>query len=243
LEDVWLTDDLKLVLPDVRREQVMVEKAPDGEYYFVIHDFPDLPRHTVQVVPQRVTLLWDTSGSRGKQDHVRELAALRAYFSSMPDARIEVDLVAFRNESGKPVRFAVNRGNCSALIEHIKKIEYDGGTQMGAALPQDSALPDFYLMFTDGLSTIGQEEPESLVRPIYVLSADPTANHTFLRYLAVKSGGDYLNLNRLSEDQVVTGIGQTGLCYTGVQGQGVRAADVYPSILQPVHGRVLNRLR
>ncbi len=238
LENVRLTEDLRLVLPDVRREQVMVEKAPDGEYYFVIHDFPELPRHTVQVVPQRITLLWDASGSRGKHDHARELAVLQAYFASMSDARIEVDLVVFRNESSQPVRFAVNRGDCSALIDRIKKIEYDGGTQMGAALPQDSVLPDFYLMFTDGLSTIGQEEPESIARPVYVLSGDPTANHAFLRYLAVSSGGDYLNLNRLSEDRVVAGIGQAGFGYTGVQGQGVRAADVYPSIPQPVHGRV-----
>ncbi|MHC4983255.1 MAG: VIT domain-containing protein, partial [Planctomycetota bacterium] len=40
LADAALTKPLVIAVPDVEKQNVLVEKAPDGQYYFVIHDRP-----------------------------------------------------------------------------------------------------------------------------------------------------------------------------------------------------------
>jgi Ca-activated chloride channel family protein len=40
LQDAALTKDLIVALPSVEKQQVLVEKADDGQVYFAIHDFP-----------------------------------------------------------------------------------------------------------------------------------------------------------------------------------------------------------
>ncbi|MFC1766122.1 VIT domain-containing protein [Planctomycetota bacterium] len=237
-KNVRLTDDMLIALPDILRGQVMVEKAPDGQTYFGLFDFPALPGQRAQLVPERITLLWDASGSRGKRSHKQELEVLKAYFASMSDAQIVVDVVVFRHLPETLVTMKVKNGDCSELIEHLSQIAYDGGTQMGTLIPQGLAESDFYLMFTDGLSTFGQEEPTLLDKPLYILSADPSSNHAFLRYLAVQSGGDYIHLNRVEKDEAVDSVGQVAFSFLTVSGQGVRDADIYPSMPRPVHGHL-----
>ena len=119
LQDGVLTKDLIVALPSVEKQQVLAEKADDGQVYFAIHDFP-VPvvagRTDLKSVPQspnRVVIYWDASGSRGGSDHKREIGVLKTYFESQrfpvsgPDRRIEVDLVLFRNTAAKPKRIVL----------------------------------------------------------------------------------------------------------------------------------------
>ena len=238
MKDAVLTEDLIVALPEVERQRALVEEDEEGTVHFAIFDSPSRPKSRKAERPERVAVLWDASGSRGRVDHERELGLLREYFGQFGKGEIEVDLILFRNAAEGPKLFAVERGNCEALIEVLGKVAYDGGTQMGAISPVEGrALPDFYLLFTDGVSNFGTEEPERFERPVYILSADAQTNHAFLHYLAMRSGGAYFNLQRLEDREVVEGIGRTSFSFVDIDAKGVEVEGTYPGLPQPVHGR------
>jgi len=219
MRDAALTQDLIIGLPDVDKQPVLVEKGPDGEYYFCINDFPGEPVGSAspypgvvdpRIVPKRITILWDASGSRGKIDHRRELDLLKSYFGGLKDSKVAVEVVFFRNAAAKAKSFTVEGGNCDALLVELGAVDYDGGTQMASISPAAGAEPpSFYLLFTDGISNFGKEEPTGFKAPIYILNVDSTANHGFLRRLAMGTGGEYFNLNRTEDATVLASLGGT----------------------------------
>ena len=238
MRDAVLTEDLIVALPEVERQRVLVEEDEEGTVHFAIFDSPSRPKSRKPERPERVTVLWDASGSRGRVEHERELELLRKYFGQFEKGEIGVDLLLFRNAAEEPRSFAVEQGDCEALIEALEGVTYDGGTQMGAISPVEGReLPDFYLLFTDGISNFGEEEPERFERPVYILSADAQSNHPFLHYLAMRSGGAYFNLQRLEDREVVAGIGRTSFSFVDIDAKGVEVEATYPGLPQPVYER------
>lgn len=237
-----LAESLIIALPEVERQKVLVEKDADGEYYFVINDFPKLSdgpqAQPARESPGRIVIFWDASGSRGKSDHKRELKLLEKYLAKHKDTKVQVDLVLFRNEAEKPERFVIENGNSEKLIAALSAVQYDGGTQMGCLTPDSaSEVPDSYLLFSDGLSNFGKEEPEGFKAPIYALSGDPTANHSFLRYLSLQKGGAYFNINSLDDETILSRIGVPSYSFISAAVEGRGTDDIYPKISQPVYGR------
>jgi Ca-activated chloride channel homolog len=237
LTDTSLIEDLIVLLPNKSQPKVLVEKALDGQYYFMINDWPTIPQAPDRTVPKRIAILWDASGSRAKVSHAQEFALLKHYWRAFPEARIEVDLVLFRHAAAAPVRYLVEHGKCPALIKALQEVQYNGDTQMGAMIPADLEQPNAYLLFSDGLSNFEKKDTENLARPVYGISVDSASHHSFLRYLALKSGGAYFNLKRVTPQVAAASIGGSPFMFQSVTGRGVRNADIYPSIRQTVHGR------
>ena len=256
MADAALERDLIVVLPDVSTRPVQVEKAPDGEHYFCINDFPAPPPEGPVArpeTPKLVTVLWDASGSRAG-DHKREIELLTkclnylACGQAQPTTKFagfDVDLVLFRNAAGPARRFRWRNLNAldgrpwnPDLLAALASVDYDGGTQTAAiGPPRDAEKPDFYLLFTDGLSNFGREDPTDFDRPVYVFSADATANHPFLRYLAMKTGGQYFNLNRLEDEAVVNRLARPPYALLDVWSAGAKVEEAYPRVGTPTEGR------
>ena len=245
-KDVALTRDLVVALPEVQRQNVLVEKAPDGQTYFCIQDFPKVaPAGQDAPPPKHVVIFWDASGSRGAADHKRELGLLRAYFQHWAASRnwfrppvTAVDLVLVRHAAAGPKRFRVVGFDPTELITALEQVQYDGGTQLGAITPDPgTAKPDFYMLFSDGLSNFGRAEPAGLKAPLYAFSADATADHAFLRRLATSTGGQYFNLLRMKDGEVIAGIGRPARSFLRAEVTGGKAAGLYPSMPEPLAGR------
>jgi len=232
-----LTESLVVALPDVEKRPVVVETAPDGSTYFSITQFPKLVEASADDVPERIVVLWDASGSRGSADHEKELGLLAAYFKQLKADSVDVDLVLFRNVREKVRSFEVENGNAQKLLDALRSVDYDGGTQMASISPlEDDDTPDFFLLFSDGLSNFGKEEPSKMGAPVFAFTAAAEANHAFLKYLALKSGGAYFNLARMTEEEVVARIGKTPFSFISAQIEGGKA-ETYPSVAQPVRDR------
>ncbi len=230
--------DLVIALPDVDRKPARVEQGPDGDFYFCLNDNPPASKEAAPAAPKSLTIYWDASGSRGKADHQRELALLKDFLARQDAAQVKVDLVIFRHEAEKPRRFVIDKGNAAPLLEALTKVDYDGGTQLGSISPAPgAAVPDFYLLFTDGLSNFGREEPTGFKAPIFVFSGDAMANHAFLHYLAQKTGGEYFNLTRLSNDAVLPRIGAAPYSFISADFDPKQIGPIYPQTSQPVSGR------
>jgi tetratricopeptide (TPR) repeat protein len=199
-----LTGDLVVELPIMDRAGLAVEQGQDGDYYFCLDDFPDLPRDQgPEIRPRKVTVLWDGSGSRGRSDHQRELGLLETYLKSLGQAEVRVDLVVFAHELVRRESWVVKNGEASPLLEALSQVRYDGGTRLGSLnyLPGDK--PDLYLLFSDGQSNFGKSEALRFQAPLFALCDEAGADHGVLRALAAGSGGAYFNLKRLSEAEVL----------------------------------------
>ena len=229
-----LTEDLVIRLPIPPAESAAVEVAPDGTCFVQVLDTPKPPGVVQKGKLSRVTILWDASGSRGATDHAREIGLLGKWFSKLP-GKVKVDLVLFRHAT-ETRRFTVKKGNAEALLEFLGKVAYDGGTQMGALSPASGKAPDLYLLFSDGLSTFGTEEPTGFKAPVYVLSDDTAANHPFLRHIARSTGGAYFNLRRLADADVLQGMGWSPFSFLRMEVISGALDGVFPDSPRPVAG-------
>ena len=188
-----------------RRNAAGVAAKPD-EHYFLIQDAPARPPlRQPRAIVARIGVLWDASLSREKADHARELRLLSGLLSRLADVR--VDVIAFRNTPDLPVSFDIKGGDATAVVDHLRKLTYDGGTNLSAV----EALADngdgkpgraFFVMFSDGVSNLGPADADPRAEvPVYALSGEPTANHAVLRHLARQSRGNYVNLAETAADE------------------------------------------
>ncbi len=238
LRNVKLTSDIIIAFPKVVKKKVVIEKSPDGQYYYAIHDHQVVPKMKGSTPPRRIKILWDASRSRSNVKHEREFRFLKAYFKKYQKHRIHVELTSFRNDVDQSTDFTIRKGNIVRLISALKKIPYDGGTQMASISPGNSeVLPDQYFLFSDGISNFGKSNPTGFKRPVYAFSSDSKANHSFLRYLAISTGGVYFNLKRLSDSDVLYNITKSPYAFLRAQTKGQKLKESYPSISEPVFGR------
>ncbi len=240
LVNAGLDEDLIVALPEAARQKVLVEKASDGQYYFVIHDHPSAPVDLQALAaPATVTVLWDASGSRGGIDHAREFELLRAYFGQFKASRVYADLVVFRNVTSRPERFVIDGGDVSALIAKLKQLPYDGGTQAprldwaGWFPRRDMKAADATLAFTDGIFNFGKEDVAGEGGLTYVFSMGPVINAPVLRRMGVQ----YFNLNLIDVRAAVSAIGRPAFSFLRADAGGAKLAQTYPRIPQPVRGR------
>jgi Ca-activated chloride channel family protein len=259
-----LNKDLVIALPAVAAKQVLVEKrttyprsaenlADPGafakvEHYFLINDLPTPPAQVTRhgALPARVLVVYDASLSRAEVDKRRELAILEKHLSSV---RAAVDLIVFRNVAEAPRSFAA--GELGKLMEYLNDVPHDGGTSLGTMnilknygdyfSTKDLKRPADYayaLLLSDGLSTLGAELPAAVEVPVYALCGDARANHAVLRQIAGASGGAYFNLARVSDEQALAAMGQQPFSLISVDADGAEISELYPSLPQPVQGRV-----
>ena len=234
LEKRRFVNDLSVAIPDTRPAAVRVEKAPDKNHYFYARlARPSLLATGTGETVKRIAIYWDATGSMGEVDRTKELAVLQELFKRLGD--LTVDLVLFRNEMGKPVTFTVKGGDAGKLVAALKAVDYDGGTQMGA-LKSLPTKPDFYVLCGDGLSNFGKEEPPRFNAPIFALGPNAQTNHSFLRFLALRSGGTYFNLTRLEVAAVARAIGQKPFSYLKTEVVKGQVEGIYPSVPQPMPG-------
>lgn len=236
LEQLALSQVLRIAIPDAGTQRVTAEKNAEGETYFCLSEVVEPPSDLPMVkTPSRVTILWDASGSREKGDRKSELDVLRAAFAAWKAATIDVELIMFRDVPGKPETVTVTNGDVTALLKAIEAIGYDGGTQLGVLPPAGGAVPDVYLMFTDGISNFGKEEAAPFSAPLYIFSGDAGANHAFLGQLALQNGGEYVNVQQTKPEDAVKGIGRPVFMFLGAETTG--ADDLVPQLQKAARGR------
>ncbi len=237
-QNATLTQDLDVNLPPLARQPVQVERAPDGFCYFAVHQEKQLPAEPTPRIPQRLLIFWDASGSRAKTTHEPEIEGLQGYLARLAGTPVAVDLVFFRNTIEPPRRFDLPAQQ-EALLETLRAVDYDGGTQLGSLAVPAGLPPDLILLFSDGVSTFGIERPDFDSIPLYAINSSSTANYALLRHLAQRSGGDSFNLSRLRPEQVANRIGTPAHALLKVKVQGADLADLYPRLPYPVHDSLI----
>jgi Ca-activated chloride channel family protein len=223
------------------------DAAQTFEYFFAIGDRPAVPAARAVVKPKRIGVLWDASMSREGADKAREIALLKGVLDGA--GAPGVDVVLFRNIAEPPVAFEV--GDAAGLVKFLERVKYDGATNLGdlkfglnhADLPggisrHNYDTYDYWLLFSDGLGDVGKPLPAKAKTPVYAVSNDDRANHAVLRQIAEQSGGAYLNLKRLTDEQAAGLVGKPPYSLLKVECKESEVADVTPAGSQQVSGRV-----
>ncbi|MBU1238240.1 DUF2135 domain-containing protein, partial [Myxococcota bacterium] len=228
-----LNKDLQISLPKIEKQPVRVEQAPDGQYYFTIRDIPKPTSVAASSSPRSVAIYWDASLSRATANHELELQLLTGYLDTISNP-VAVSLVVFRNVPEKTRTFLLP-AHKGALLTALRAIKYDGGTQAGT-IPKLKGRLDLALLFSDGLSTFGEEKPGPLGAPVYAVNSSKSSNHAFLRYLALRSGGAYINLNRTEVKSALASIGTNSFSFISAQAPGCNTCTIYPQVQVPIQG-------
>ncbi len=224
-------------------ESALVEKTPAGEMFFALHDAVPVPAVVAgkpAAAVSRINILWDASNSRANNDHNREMELIRRFFADHNQNRIDVDLTVLRNAVQSAQHFVIEKGNAEALLKVLREMVYDGGTQLGALSPAaNGTVPNFYWLFSDGLTSFGKGEPSGFKAPVHAVSASGSVNNVFLTWLAESTGGLYTDLLKGSADTALAAIGNAPLSVIAVTPSHGTIEQVLPRPGKPVGNELL----
>ncbi len=162
-----LPAQLQWSLPLARSTDV-VTGLQDGQRY-LLASVPVRPPTAARVLPARIGLLWDASGSAGTRNRAAELAVLDRYFQAFGTGQVQ--LTVLRDRSEAPHEFPITRGDWSALREYLLALPHDGASALGDWTPNRTIGE--YLLVSDGLANYGRQTLPTLSpdQRLYALSS------------------------------------------------------------------------
>ncbi|MGN7987361.1 VIT domain-containing protein [Pedobacter sp. 22226] len=209
--------------------EVQMQKASSG-YYFLVNVFPKMESRERQWA-NHIGLIWDVSLSGLQRNTEKEIELLDLIIKQKQNLTIQLGLVnnGFKNAG----TFVISNGNWAALKDKLKNLVYDGGTNF-SAINAKSILADEYLLFTDGLSTFGKSTV-SLNKPVHCINTSLKADYSTLKYITLKTGGQFVNLNSIAVNDAFKQLNQQNLQFLGVK-NGSSIRQTYPSMKVNVNG-------
>jgi hypothetical protein len=231
MEQVNFTPDKQIALDlphidnDLRIFTAAMSSAPDSSTFYMSLR-PDLFKEE-KPLPKKITLLWDNSGSAGTRDITRELVLLGNYIGRL--GNVTIDLVTFNIKTEKPQSFTITGGNWENLRTALNAIVNDGATSFGSI---DFSLlkTDEILLFSDGMTDFGPSSPVFSGVPVNTINSGLTADHSFLSYIAQRSGGVYINLTEQSAEEATNLLCSSNYHFISAKVISGNVREVFPSM-------------
>jgi len=195
-----LKKPIKFALPKLDdKDHRLFTQTIGGITYFYLQVKPPSLEKKVKIAPETIAIYWDNSNSANKRDIDKELALLDRYLKSI-DGTKRIKIVPFNYKLENMKIFNIAH-DTAPLIKYIKSLKNDGGTNL-KSLEFDKSS-DEILIFSDAINTIGDEDIKIGKKPIYTISSTAGSNYGFLKKLAFKSGGAYINLYNHTKDEAL----------------------------------------
>jgi hypothetical protein len=211
---------IRIVKKDKEAESFVQRK--NGAYYFYLQTFVP-PAARDKKLPTKLAVIWDNSLSGLYRNTQKEIELLEAYLERLGAASIQ--LYTLSNTFQSVGTFTIKNGASKELLEKLKTVVYDGGTDYSKIRFSDASET---LLFSDGLSTIS--DPLRLRAPhiVYTISSSAKADFNTLRSIAEENGGSLINLNSASIDGAVSSLSKQTLLFWGIkENKGVK--EHYPN--------------
>lgn len=204
--------------------EVMIQQQGNKYYYFIntvlSAQFINKP------MPHRIGLLWDASLSGAGRDIKKEFALLDAYFKKANNA--EINLVTFSNVVLRNKTYTITNGTWDELKTELERTIYDGATNLGNIKLANYAADEFLLM-SDGHQTFGGNNIKLNDKPVYCISSSATADYSNLKLIALKSGGELIDLIKDDNDKALAALTTQSLHFLGIK-NGDKVEENYPSL-------------
>lgn len=224
-----LKDKLVITIPIRSEIPSVVAQSVNDQHYFYANTILDNPK-ILKKNPNTIGLIWDVSLSCKNRNIKKELQLLAAYFNQLKNVSVTLYFAGYNFE--KKNTYAIQNGDWSALKSVLENVVYDGGTRFSKIkLP----VHDEYLFFTDGLSSLSANLLTTTKNPIYTISSFGSSDYAFLNYNAIKTGGNFINLNELKIDDAYDKLMYQSLKFLGIK-ENYLVTDLYPMAGTPVSG-------
>ncbi|WP_196890233.1 VIT domain-containing protein [Aureivirga sp. CE67] len=200
------------------------EKLITFEEYFYFYKYLK-PEKRKRKLPSKIDLFWDTSLSMEKRNLKKELAILEDYFSLNKNVKITV--FNFSNRIKQEKTFKIKNGNWKDLKSYLENTKYDGATSYQAIKNPLLNAPHSFL-FSDGMKNFGTIS-ENIEKPLFIFNSLQKANHFYLKELCLNSGGNYINLNRISEKEALDLLENETFNFIGFKKEKNSELEIYPN--------------
>lgn len=200
---------INIVIPKNKDIPEITIQKDNNNYYFLANVMIEGEKR-VKPNPKHITILWDQSLSCENRNLEKELELLESYITKVKPQTIR--LIAFSND----IIEDKNYNNWNTLKTRLKETIYDGATNY-ESLNLKNYKTDEFILFSDGLANYIGEELETGKSPVYTITSTPNSNFTALKSIALKSKGDFINLNTLSTKQSLDILSNQTFKFLGVK--------------------------
>jgi len=204
--------------------EVMLQEFENNYYYLINTSIQKNERQ--KKLPGSIGLLWDASLSGANRNISKELDLLDAYFKKVNNATI--DLVVFSNTIKSTRSYTMLNGNWNELKTIIEKLQYDGATNLGN-LNLKNTRADEFILVSDGHQTLGEKQIQLSNKPIYCINSSATADYSNLKFIAGKTGGEVIDLQKESQTSALKILNNETFRFLGIK-QNAFVSENYPSI-------------
>lgn len=222
-------ENLTVKIPKDENSPSILMQNLGGQHYFYGTIFVENTK-MLRPQPKTIGLIWDNSLSAKSRNMVKELAFLDAYFQKIKNTKVTLYFANYNVE--KQREFAVVNGDWTALKTALQNTKYDGGTRFS----QISFGPEEeYFIFSDGLSSLSENTLPKTKKVVHTITSSASADFSFLNFSAVKTSGNFINLNQISVETAVDKMWFTGLKFLGIK-ENRSVLEIFPSYGTPVAG-------
>lgn len=222
-ENYQPTEKLVFKIPIQQNIPSVLMQDVSGQYYFYGNTFVE-GSEIAKKNPASIGIIWDNSLSCKTRDLKKELALLEAYFQKIKNTKVTLYFLNYTFEKQK--EYTIINGNWAELKNVLENTKYDGGTRFSKInlLPHDE-----FLLFSDGLSSLSDNALPKTKKPIYTITSSVSADFSFLNYSAMQTGGNFINLNQVNEENALDKLVNTNLKFLGIK-ENYTITDLFPMI-------------
>jgi hypothetical protein len=232
--DNYLADSpiaFEVPLTPLTNRQFTQQIGSSDSSYFYLTTTPE--KHSREKkLPGKIGLIWDVSGSSSSRNIQKELEVLDGYLKKIGNGWVE--LVTFSNDIHETSLFNIAGGDWGQLKKHLTELEYDGGTQLGK-LDLTNYNCDEFLLFSDGISNFGSEEVKLGNIPVTTLCSSQSADHSQLKFISQKTGGEFINLLTCTNEEAITALSTQPYHFISAQFDKSTIGSFCPSLPQTVN--------
>lgn len=222
-------DKLVITIPIRADIPNVVVQSVNNQHYFYANTIIE-SKNIKKKNPNSIALIWDVSLSCRKRDLKKELQLLEDYFKALSSVEVTLYFAGYNFE--KKNSYSMKNGDWTTLKSILESVKYDGGTRFSKIkLPSH----DEYLFFTDGLSSLSSNVLSLTKRPVYTITSMASSDYAFLNFNAIKSGGNFINLNQLNGSDALNKLQYQNLKFLGIK-ENYLVTEMYPMIGTPVSG-------
>lgn len=220
-ENYQPTEKLVFKIPIQQNVPSVLMQDVSGQHYFYGNTFIE-GNKIAKKNPVSIGLIWDNSLSCKTRDLKKELTLLEAYFQKIKNTKVTLYFLNYNFEKQK--EFTIVNGNWAELKTVLENAKYDGGTRFSKInlLPHDE-----FLLFSDGLSSLSENVLPKTKKPIYTITSSVSADFSFLNYSAMQTGGSFINLNQVNQENALDKMVNTNLKFLGIK-ENYTVTDLFP---------------
>ncbi|WP_229724575.1 VIT domain-containing protein [Winogradskyella forsetii] len=174
------------------------QKTITSDRFFYTYKTLD-PKPRLRQKPKTINLYWDISLSMTERDFDKEEAFIKSYLDYLDD--VTVNVITFSNTIKSEKQFDIKNGISDDLVNTLKHVVYDGGTNYDALLSVNKHA-DAILLFSDGIATLSELNFTERT-PVFIVNSIVKTNHNLLNNISELSNGAYIDLNTTSNSEAL----------------------------------------